>query len=139
MSRQGKRVVECGARVEAFFPELIQAVACVNAPQSQDILGPRSSPEHSGLFAARADDGLAAGFNHARTNEETLFSEGAILHARDVIDEIAQCLLDVMGPAPVGRLLAGFSNEFFVSGVPDTFQVDVADLIGILDLVEVAP
>ena len=65
LSRQVEQVIEFIVLVESVFPELAQASAAVNAAQSQNVFRAGFGPEHAGLCAARANEGLAAGFDHS--------------------------------------------------------------------------
>ena len=65
LSRQAEGVIAFGVLIEPVFPEFVQASAAVDAAQGQDIFRAGLGPEHARLFAARADDGLATGFDHA--------------------------------------------------------------------------
>ena len=103
----------CGVGVESLFPELVEATAGVDTPESQDILRSRLTPEHARLLAAGADHGLAASFNDSRTDKEALPAEGAILHAGDVVDKVTQLLFHRFGPGCGGACLASLGNQFF--------------------------
>jgi prepilin-type processing-associated H-X9-DG protein len=61
----GKRqaIIACSVRVESRFPEVRESTAGADAAQSQDIFRSGYAPEHARLFAASADDRLAAGFD----------------------------------------------------------------------------
>jgi hypothetical protein len=99
--------------VESHFPELIEPAAGADTAQSQDILRPGHPPEHARLFAASADDGLAAGFNDPRPDEEASDAECALLHALDVVDEVTQFLFYRLGAGRAGAFLARRRNELF--------------------------
>ena len=90
-------VVTSGVIVESLLPELVESAAGVDAAESQDVFGSRLPPEHPGLFAAGADDGLAPSFDDARTDEKALTAKRAVLHAFDVVDEVSQSCLDLPG------------------------------------------
>jgi hypothetical protein len=97
--------------IEAVFPEVGASATTVDAAQSQNIFRSRLGPEHPRLFAPCADDRFAARFDHPRTNEITLGSEGAILHPLHVTLKIAQRFSDCLGLGLVGTSLAGFFNQ----------------------------
>ena len=61
----------------------------MDTAQSQDIFGTWLTPKHARLLTTSTNDRLAAGFDDARANEEALTAESAILHAGDIVDEIA--------------------------------------------------
>jgi hypothetical protein len=61
----------------------------MDAAQGQDVFGTGHTPKHARLLATSTDDGLAAGFDDAGPNEEAVTPEGALLHAADIVDEIA--------------------------------------------------
>lgn len=109
----GKReaVILGGVGVEARLPEITELAAGADTAESQDVLRSRLTPEHAGLFATRADDGLAAGFDDSRTDEEAPAAEGAVLHALDVANEVPQFFLHRFGPAAAGAFLARGSDE----------------------------
>ncbi len=94
-----------------MFPEVVPLSAGADAPQSQDVFGAGFRPEHPGLFAAGAHDAFAAGFNHARANEVSVLAERAVLHARHVVFEVMQSLLDVRFARPAPAFLLGGVND----------------------------
>src|SRR5712691_4850797 len=98
--------------VEPLFPEFIEPMAGVDTAQGQNVLGTRFAPEHARLLAAGSDERLAPGLHHARTDEETLAAEGAILHPRHIVDEVTQLLLHRLGLGLAGAFFAGLSDEF---------------------------
>src|SRR5574341_1344266 len=68
-------------------------------------------PEHTGLFAARTDHGLATGFDDSRTDEQALFAEATVLHPGHIAHEIAQLLPHDFRSPHRRRFLAGFGNQ----------------------------
>ena len=111
LRRQGQGVVAGRVSVEPVLPELRQAPTALDAAQGQDVLGPRLAPEHARLLAPRADHRFAARFDHPGADEQALPAEGAILHPRDVVDEVAQFLFDGGGAGGAGALPPGLRNQ----------------------------
>ena len=99
--------------IEAHFPEFIEPAAGTDRAQSQNILRPGDAPKHARLFAARAEEGLAAGFNDPRTDEEASTAEGAILHTRYVAGEVTQFLFHCLSSVGASTFLARSGKEFF--------------------------
>ena len=97
--------------IEALPPELIAASAGVDGAQSQDVFGPGPSPEPARLFAAGADDGLAASLDDARADKEALAPEGPLLHSFHIVNKVRQRLLDLLGLRLTGAFGAGLLNE----------------------------
>jgi hypothetical protein len=57
--------------------------------EGDDGVGAGDGPEHAGLFEAAADDGFAAGFDHARADEQVLATELGIAHALGVVLKVS--------------------------------------------------
>ena len=58
-------------------------------------------PEHTGLFEAMADDGLAVGFDDAGAKEQVQFAEFGVVHAgREIVGLVA----DLLGQIDIGGL-----------------------------------
>ena len=110
---QRQAIVAGSLSVEPLFPELIQPAAGMDAAQSQDIFRTGFAPEHARLLAAGADEGLAAGLDDPRADEEALTAKGPILHSFHIVDEVSQFVLDRLSLRPAGTFLAGFFNEVF--------------------------
>src|SRR5439155_19647166 len=81
----------------------------------QNLLRPQFRPEHARLFTSRADDGFAARFHHARSNEKPPFAKGSVLHPANVVQEIAQFFFNSLGVGFANTLLSGLGNQFFYS------------------------
>ena len=111
LSCQGQTIVGGSLGVEPVLPELVQAPAAMDATQCQNVFSSRLGPEHPGLFAAPANDGFAARFHHARTDEVPGLPEGAILHPADIGGEIVQGFLDRLRARTASALLAGFFDK----------------------------
>jgi hypothetical protein len=86
---QREGIVAGGVGVKPLRPELAKPATALNAAQRQDVLCAWFAPEHARLLAPRADHCFATGFNHPRPNKEALAAESAILHARDIVNEVA--------------------------------------------------
>jgi len=71
-----------------------------------------SSPGSPPNIASGADHFLAARLDHTGTDEETLTAKGAILHARDVVDEVGQFPFDCGGLGLAQALLSARSDQF---------------------------
>ena len=99
--------------IETMLPELIEAPASVDAPESQDIFSSALTPEHAGFLAARADDGFTSGFDDTGANKKALLTEGAILHALNIINKVAQRFFDCLGLGWAHALLSGIGNKLF--------------------------
>lgn len=97
--------------VEAEFPEVVQTFAALDATQCQYVLNARLGPEHPRLFASLADDGLATGLDQTRSVEVALFAEGPVLHALDVLLEVAQLFFHRPGLSLALAGLAGFFDR----------------------------
>ena len=52
-----------------MFPEIVIPSTGIDASQGKDVFGTGFSPEHTGLFASRPDDGSAADFDGAGSDE----------------------------------------------------------------------
>src|SRR5258706_236767 len=98
-------------RVKSFGPELGKSAAAVNAPKRQYIFGARLTPKHARLLAPGTDNGLAARFDDSGTDEKAFATKSAILHTRDIADEVPQFFFDSLGLRLAGGLLAQLSNE----------------------------
>ena len=83
----------------------------MDATQCQDILGTWFAPEHARLFAPSSDHCFATRFNDARTDKEAFAAKGAVLHARNIIDEIGQFIFDGLGIGFAEAFLAGLRNQ----------------------------
>jgi hypothetical protein len=94
-----------------MFPEIVIPSAGIDTSKSKDMFGAGFSPEHAGLFTSRPDNGFAAGFDHAGSDEVPLSTEGSVLHAVDIAGEVEQFLLNRVGPGTSGTFLAGFSKQ----------------------------
>ena len=94
-----------------MFPEIVIPSAGIDTSKSKDMFGAGFSPEHAGLFTSRPDNGFAAGFDHAGSDEVPLPTEGSVLHAVDITGEVEQFLLNRFGPGASGTFLAGFSHQ----------------------------
>lgn len=71
----------------------------------------RFAPEHARLLASGTDHRFAPGFDHPGANEAALPAEGAILHARDIVHEVAQFLFDGLGAGLAGALPPGWAQD----------------------------
>jgi hypothetical protein len=56
--------------------------------ESDDGVGATDCPEHAGTFETGADDGLATGFDDARSHKQVLGAKGRIAHAVRVVFKI---------------------------------------------------
>src|SRR5271157_5124811 len=113
LRRQAEAIVLGSMRVESLFPELIPAVAGMDAAQGQYVFGTGLGPEHARLFAAGADHGFAAGLDDTGADKQALAPKGPVLHSFDIMDEVAQCLVNRLSLRLAGALLTGFFNEIF--------------------------
>src|ERR1035438_6319704 len=75
----------------ACLPVILEAAVEMATSQGDDCVGPPNRPEHTGLFEARTDDGLAARFNDAGANKEVLTAELGVTHALGISRKIV-CL-----------------------------------------------
>ena len=83
----------------------------MDTAQSQDVLGSRFAPEHAGLFATGSDHGFTTCLNDARADKKALAAKGAVLHARDIVEEIGQFVFDRLGIGFAEAFLAGLRNQ----------------------------
>ena len=113
LGHQAEAIVGSSMSVEPLLPELIPASAGMDAPQRQDVFGAACAPEHARMFATRADHGLAAGLDDPGTDEQALPTKGPVLHAFDVVNEVAQFLVNLLSLRLASAFLAGFLNEVF--------------------------
>src|SRR5258708_38275145 len=113
LGSQRQAIIGGSLGVESCFPEIVEPATGANAAQSQNIFRSRCAPEHAGLFAARADDRLAPGFDNPRTDEEATTTESTILHTLHVADEVAQLLFDRLSSGGASTFLAGGGDELF--------------------------
>ena len=104
-------VVTSGVLVEPVLPEVSGAAAGVNAAQGEEVLGAGDRPPHARLFAAGADDGFAAGLDDPGADEQSLPAKRAVLHARDVVHEIAQGRVDRRRLGAAAGLPSAFVDE----------------------------
>lgn len=100
-----------GKLSEAVLPEVVIASAGMDTSKGEDVFGPWFSPEHAGLLTARSHYGFASGFDNAGSNEEPLPTEGPVLHAVDILDEVEQFLLHRRRAGGCGTFLTGFIQE----------------------------
>ena len=70
------------------LPGGLEVRAFKQAPKLQDVLRTCLTPEHARLLEASADDGLAAGFDHAAADEVSLAAEVAVAGPLDVGGEV---------------------------------------------------
>ena len=96
-----------------MFPELLEPAAGANAAQGQDVLRPRLSPEHAGLFAPGTDHRLAARFDDPRADKEASAAEGSVFHTFHVAHEVSQLVLHGLSLRSTSALLSGFLDEVF--------------------------
>ncbi len=113
LRRQAEAIVGGGTGVKPLLPELISTSARMDTAQSQDVFGAGRTPEHAGLLAARADQGFAAGLNDPGADEQALPTKGSVLHSLDIVNEVAQFLVNLLSLRLAGAFLAGFLNEVF--------------------------
>ena len=69
----------------------------MDAAKGENIFGARLTPKHTRLLAAETNDGFASGFDDSRTDKEALAPKRTVLHAFDVVDEISQRFLPLLG------------------------------------------
>src|SRR5258708_22905631 len=87
----------------------------MDAAQSQYICRTRLAPEHARLFAARPDHGLATGLDDSRADKEPLLTKGAVLHSFDIVNEVAQFLVNLLILRLAAAFLSGILNQIFVT------------------------
>jgi hypothetical protein len=85
----------------------------MDAAQRQDVLRAGLTPEHARLFAARADDGLAASLDDPGADKQALPTESPGWHPGDIVDEVARFLVNRLRLRLAGAFLTGFLNELF--------------------------
>jgi hypothetical protein len=84
----------------------------VGTTKSEDGVSALDSPEHAGLFEARADHGSATSLDNTGANEQTLFAELGIVYTCRVGGEIVGFITEFLGEIGVSGLnLAKRSNE----------------------------
>src|SRR5215467_10113955 len=97
-----------------LFPIILKAAIEMRAAQCQDRVGSPDSPEHSRLFETRADDRLAAGFDHPRANKQVLTTKFGIPHALCISFEVIGLSTNLLGD---GGMAAGdrpqHARQFF--------------------------
>jgi hypothetical protein len=71
-------------------PEGIGVTAGVNTAEGEDFICLGQTPEHTGLLVPFVDDGFTAGLDDSGTDEVVFSSKSAVLHARNVVHEVAQ-------------------------------------------------
>ena len=108
LGRQVEAIVDSGTGVQPLLPELVAASAGMNAAQSQDIFGARRAPEHAGLLATGADYGFTAGLDDPGTDEQALPTKGPVLHSFDIVNEVAQFLVNLLRLRLADAFGAGF-------------------------------
>ena len=78
---------KCSSR-PMLLPVILEPPVDAAATQGDDGVGAANSPEHAGSLQARSDDGLAAGFNYAGANEESLLTKLWIAHPAGIGCEV---------------------------------------------------
>jgi hypothetical protein len=99
--------------VGSGFPELIPTAAEFYGSESQDVLRTFFRPEHTGLFAARTDDALAASFNDTGSDEVAFLTEGPVLHPVNVFSEIVEGFFHVPFALALAVSVAGLIDHGF--------------------------
>src|SRR6266581_618108 len=81
----------------AFLPIVLKTAIEMRAAQCQDRVGSPDGPEHSRLFEARADDGLASSFDHTRANKQVLAAKLGITHPLGISLEVISLGANLLG------------------------------------------
>src|SRR5207302_314146 len=81
----------------AFLPIVLKTAIEMRAAQCQDRVGSPDGPEHSRLFEARADDGLASSFDHPRANKQVLAAKLGITHPLGISLEVISLGANLLG------------------------------------------
>src|SRR3984957_4628034 len=74
------------------------------AAQSQDGVSATNGPKHTRLFASRANQDLASGFDYASADEQMLTAEFGVAHPFPVVFEIANFDADLVGQFRIGGI-----------------------------------
>jgi hypothetical protein len=88
------------------LPIVLESPISAAATQGDDGVGTADSPEHTGSLQARSDDGLAASFDHAGADEQSLFTKLWIAHPVGIGGEVFglfENLLGQVGSFGMGR------------------------------------
>src|SRR6516225_1976689 len=80
-----------------LFPIVLKPAIEMRAAQSQDRVGSPDGPEHSRLFETRADDRLAASFDHPRANKKVLATKPGIAHPLSISFEVIGLGTNLLG------------------------------------------
>jgi hypothetical protein len=83
-------------RVVEAAPALIPTIAFESAPEVQNASGTGLGPEHTRVFEALTNDGLAASFHHARTVKESSLAIGPIEHPMLMMLEVSDLAGDIL-------------------------------------------
>ena len=63
------------------------------------------------MLAPGPNDGFAARFDHSRADEKGLATKSAVLHTRNIVEEVSQLFFDSFGLRLAVALLATLSDE----------------------------
>src|ERR1039458_1036125 len=79
-----------------LLPVVLEPSIDAAATQGDDSVGATDSPEHAGSLQARADDGIAARFDHAGADEQSLFTKLRIAHPVGIGGEVFGLFLNLL-------------------------------------------
>ncbi|MEX1117747.1 MAG: hypothetical protein WEB60_03040 [Terrimicrobiaceae bacterium] len=96
-----------------MFPEGVEPTAGMDAAEGEDLFGSRLAPKHPRLLAMLADERAATRFNNASADELPLCPEGAVLHTRHIVDEVAQSGFCIGHNASKQSLFASLLDDAF--------------------------
>ena len=93
----------------------------MDTAEGEDFVRARFAPKHARLLASLADDCTAARFDHPGADEVFFCPEGSVLHACDVVHEVAQSSFHFPNFPPLEGLLAGLLDDAFDPVVAQQF------------------